>query len=363
VKYTDPAAYELRVAGATDRLDDFYIQLVGELDQQNGGFRWWSGFSDWKTLTMLSDYLIQSVQGTSQALMSASLAADNHRQVAAEEDVALTAVMGSGAKNHHEIAAAIPQDAQARRRGRTITETAEACLFHLGQTLDRLTAAVLIVGGFEYKDVATAYWTNVIEVAEWLANGSTKVMFEPIGSNGRSVQEALVAPVLDWHKHGPDEWMLWMRDARHGTTHRSPAKTLNVAAGNRFARPFYRQPRWSEIQALVFGSKPPNQPVFDTFILKPTEDVLEGLCESTAKYVEEITDSMVTCWTARKSNPPMIVQHGRQWRSVEPEEDLSTFPGYGDDLVLTARQLMMHPLEAGRWTAARVLDERRRDWY
>jgi hypothetical protein len=37
---------------------------------------------------------------------------------------------------------------QARRRSLTITESAEACLFHLGQTLDRLAAAVIIMGGF-----------------------------------------------------------------------------------------------------------------------------------------------------------------------------------------------------------------------
>jgi len=54
---------------------------------------------------------------------------------------------------------------QARRRSLTITESAEACLFHLGQTLDRLAAAVIIVGGFGFKDVASAYWTDLAKLA------------------------------------------------------------------------------------------------------------------------------------------------------------------------------------------------------
>jgi hypothetical protein len=359
--------YERRVAGATTRLNDLYTQLVSELDQQNGGFRWWSGFSDWKTLTLLSDYLIQSVQGTSEALSSASLMADVHRQATSEDHEALKAAMRpiveSGTQDADEIAAAIPQDAQARRRAFTITESAESCIFHLGQALDRLAAAVIIVGGFGFKDVEKAYWSDLEAIANELDAGSIKTIFEPVGSKGRAVEEVLTIPVLGWQQFGPDEWLPWLRDARNGTTHRSPATKLNVAAGDRFARPFYRQPRWSEIQALVFGSKPPNRPVFDTFILKASEDVLDGLCESTTKLVEAVTDAMVTCWSARKADPPMIVQHGKQWRTVEPQEQLSKFPGYGDDVVITTRQMMMHPLEGDRWQAARVTDDRRRDWY
>jgi hypothetical protein len=55
----DAEDYEKRVAGATDALDVLAARLVGELDEQNGGFPSWVGHSDWKTLTLLSDYLIQ----------------------------------------------------------------------------------------------------------------------------------------------------------------------------------------------------------------------------------------------------------------------------------------------------------------
>ncbi|OBH23902.1 hypothetical protein A9X03_14205 [Mycobacterium sp. E1715] len=363
----DLEPYEARVAAATSRLDDFYTQLVSELDKQNGGFRWWSGFSDWKTLTLLGDYLIQSVQGTKESLSSASLTADIHRQTLgndeAELKAALRPIMEAGITDPTKIAEAIPQDAAARRRALTITESAESCIFHLWQTLDRVAAAAIIVGGFRVKDVATVYWSSLDGIATELSTGSIKEMLEPVGTPGRAVQEALVAPVLGWQQFGPDEWLLWLRDARHGLTHRSPSKKLNVTAGERLTRLFYRQPRWSEIQALVFGSKPPRRPIFDTFILKASYDVLDGLCESTAKLVAALVDAMVTCWVARRADPPMIVQHGRQWPTIEPGEPLSAFPGYGQDLTLDSRHMVVNTQEGDRWEAARIDDQRRRDWY
>ena len=136
-----------------------------------------------------------------------------------------------------------------------------------------------------------------------------------------------------------------------------------AAGGDHLARLFYRQPRWSEVQALVFGSKPPNRPVFDTFILTASTDVLDGLCDSTAQLVESLTDAMMACWEARKANPTMIVQQGRLWRKVDPQEPLSQFPGYGDAVSFDSRWIGMSPVETKRMLAARISDDRRRDWY
>ncbi len=44
--------------------------------------------------------------------------------------------------------AAIYSDAAAVRRERSIISSTEHCFFHLGQTLDRLSVALIIVGGF-----------------------------------------------------------------------------------------------------------------------------------------------------------------------------------------------------------------------
>jgi hypothetical protein len=387
VANSDLQDYEQRVAGATRGLGEFITQLADELNTQRGGFRWWTGFSDWKTITMLSDYLLQSLSGTSEALISASLQAEVHRHASSEEDEvyqkARAEFSESGSKDIEEFLGALLNAPQARRRSLMITESAEACLFHLAQTLDRLSAAVIIVGGFGFKDVATSYWSNVEKLAAELdtlnqANPNPVqpsptsrqairealvARFEPRGSPGRAAQEALVAPVLGWQSFGPTGWLSWMRDTRQGLTHRSPAAKFNVAVGDHLTRLFYRQPRWSEIQALVFGSKPPNRPIFDTFVLSASTDVLDGLCDSTAQLVESLTNAMVTCWAARRAQPAMIAQPGRQWRRVDPDEHLSQFAGYGDTVTLDSREIRLSPIDTKRWLAARIHNDRRRDWY
>ena len=114
--------YERRVAIATNPLDAFYYQLVGELDDQNGGFTWWAGYfsGDWKTRILLSDYLIQSVDGVSDALPFASFAARTHREMAfASSEKAKQAL--------REGRLPFTQDANERRRYLMITQSAEAC--------------------------------------------------------------------------------------------------------------------------------------------------------------------------------------------------------------------------------------------
>jgi hypothetical protein len=62
----------------------------------------------------------------------------------------------------------------------------------------------------------------------------------------------------------------------------------------------------------VFGARPPETAV-DAFILSESEDMLDGLCESLAKFVETVLQRW-WCWKDRQTNPSMFVQHGRQWR-------------------------------------------------
>ena len=157
--------YERRVEPATSALNSFADDLTQQLDMENGAFKWWEGHSDWKTLNMVADYLIQSVQGASTALLAASFAAKTHRESNYADSKALTdawkAVQKTGSANPDAYFAAIPQDAAARRRALTITNSAEHCFFHLAQTLDRLSVAMIIIGGFTVKDVAAADWATI----------------------------------------------------------------------------------------------------------------------------------------------------------------------------------------------------------
>lgn len=352
----DAEDYERRVAAVTESTNKFSDELIAQLDEQNGGFACWAGYSDWKTLAMLSDYLIQLVHGVGESMLSASLAAKTHREKTTAEDFAFKQAARAGQSP-------FPLDALGRRRSLAITESAESCLFHLGQALDRLAVAIFIVGGFELNDPMNLDWTKIQDAANELTDGSTRERYQPVGSAGRLAQEALVAPVLNWQQSGPDDWFPWMRDTRNGMTHRAGAKKMVLSTtDNKIARVFYRQPKWSELQSMVFGGKPPNKPFYGTYVMSASEDVLDGLCESTATMIKSILDAMNKCWADRQANPAMIVQHGRQWRMVEPTETMWDFPGYGA-IKPKASTMAMNPSDARRWVAGRVLDDRRGDWY
>lgn len=371
--------YERRVHPATSALSSFADDLTKQLDQQYGAFPWWNGYSDWKTLTMIADYLIQSVLGVGSALLAASFAAKTHREANHADSHAFTeawkGVAKSGAKDPSAYFAAIPRDAAARRRELSINQSAGHCFFHLGQTLDRLAAALIIVGGFKVKDVVAADWGTVVGtpkkdgLIQDLAAPTARQGVEPPDSPGRTVQVGLLDPVTRPNDFGPMGWLDWMRDTRNAMTHRSPATRLVAFTGNlnkgfHLVRMFYRQARWSELQSLIYGAPPNRQPFFAAFITRPSEDVLEGLCDSVTTFIAELTDAMMTCWAARKANPTLIVQHGSQWRNVVPTESLSPFNGYGEDISPLLQEAdMLASRDGTRWKAARVHDDRRADWF
>ena len=299
--------------------------------------------------------------------MAASLAAQVHRQTMYSEQEAMKdhwrAAAGQGA-TAADMAATIPLDKFARRRRNTITSSAEGCFFHLGQTLDRLAAAAIIVGGFKIHTAITAiYWSTLDQIASSLqAQNPKNPVLAPIGTPGRASQVDLVKPVQDWEQYGEPGWLSWLKDTRNAATHRAVGMKFNVFADDRLTRLFFRHPKISEVQSLVFAGKPPTAKFLDAFILSASQDILDGLCDSTVKLVVAVVDAMEACWTLRKTSPGMIVQPFEQWPVVEPPQSMSAFAGYGT-VSLAGEKVMMNPLDWVRWTAARVLDDRRSDWY
>jgi hypothetical protein len=370
--------YERRVEPAISALSALADTLTNELDQTNGAFPWWTGQSDWKIPTMIADYLIQSVIGAGEALRGASLAAKTHRESRFAEDTAVTAawrkVGKSGATDVEAFLAAMPRDGQARRRDLTITHSAEHCFFHLGQTLDRLSAALIVVGGFVVRDLLASDWSSIVGtptrqgLIDDLAALTARQSVQPVGSQARQIQVDLLGAVTRTQDFGPPGWLDWMRDTRNAMTHRSPATKLTVFVGDlktgmRFVRLFYRQPRWSELQSIVFGGVTQSDPFFGAFVLRSSDDVLDGLCNSMTSLVLEMTAAMTKCWVARKADQSLIAQPESPWKSVQPTEPPSAFVGYGDDVSPHLQKADLMATKDGlRWQAGRVLDTRRADW-
>jgi len=189
VIYVDADTYEKRIEGALVSLSMFANRIIGELDEQDAGPSWWPNGLGWKLRALLSDYLIQSLYGSADALSSASLATQTYREATFAEGYAHRQAARQGLSP-------FPLNRQGRRRALVITASAESCFFHFGQALDRVAAAVFVVGGFE-KNIVKVDWGNVETIGAEFDAASTKPYLQPVGSPGRAVQEALVTKVLD----------------------------------------------------------------------------------------------------------------------------------------------------------------------
>jgi hypothetical protein len=379
--------YEKRVQTATVAADAFAIQLYQELDTQNGGFWWWKDHLDWKRRVLISDYLIASVQGVSASLMAACLAADEYRLNAVADGSALQeafeGVRTSTAKpSIHDFAAAVPRDRAARRRGRMIAYSAEHCLFHLGQVLDRLAAVIVIVGGFGKEDVLGASWNWINDLAAELGRAEpesarktkkarrkplsgliTTELVQPPESEGREAQTNLVDVALAAADHGSQDWLRWTRDTRNAMAHRPPIRELNSVTSEGVARLLYRHPKWTDIQALAFAEPPADEPMAGVFLLKSTADVLDGLCDSMNSFVTAIMQAVSECWNARRTTPMLILQPATQWQSPKPLSPPSKFSGDGRDAVpVEGSVVLTHTNEGRRWQSARVFDSVKYQW-
>ncbi|QYB04256.1 hypothetical protein I1A62_06985 [Rhodococcus sp. USK10] len=375
--------YLERVRPAVDALNTFRGTLTADLDVDSGGFRYWAGQLDWKTRVLLADYLLQTVAGAAEALTSASLAAVDHKENAHAENYAVRQAWrelnrrSAHRPSTEQYLAAMPRGATVDRRAHRVVASAEQCFFHLGQGLDRIAAAIIIVGGYGSKDVVEADWTRIENLRATAGKPPQipKNRFDypailAAETPGGEMQRRLLA-ATDPTPYGPSAWLSWLRDTRNAMTHRSPSKKMNVMVdGGTFTRVFYRHPKWSEIQSFVYSAqndgsgRREHQLAFrQQFLMKASTDVLDGLCASVTTMVVHIIESMEQCWAARKADPRLVVQHAVQWSKVEPRVTKSSqFDGYGRTLEPKLDTVALNPADSLRWQAARVHDSRWTDW-
>ncbi|GAA4474164.1 hypothetical protein GCM10023094_09250 [Rhodococcus olei] len=362
--------YLARVQPATDPLDGFSNELIAQLDVDGGnGFSWWAGQSDWKTLTLISDYLIQSVRGTSKALTAASLSATelSHLRFSRQAKVsgALSVLDRDPTATVDDYIRAFTDNAIGRKAELKAEMAEEHTLYHLAQTLDRLAIVLIIVGGFQLKNVVKSDWSTLdslkFELDDAISPNRPRV--EPAGSAARKLQSKLLAPLDDLDKYGPPDWLPWLRESRNALTHRAPGTNWTILASKRrLVRPLYQQPKWSDVQTHVYADNPgPN----GALIQEDSEVTLDGLCASVTHFVTDLTQAARECWTARQSDPSLIVQHGTQWADREPTNERLKFRGYGDGKIIKLSKgtdVRVNPSEARRLQAARLHDSGRQLW-
>lgn len=372
---------EWRARTATKPLLAFYDRLIAELDEDAGAFPLWSGGSDWRTLALIADYLLQAVRGTAVAIDNAALAAIDHRQAVYSSNAAARMAWAKRRETGREAYLwAVAGSPSARRKSQKIEVSLEHCFFHMGQALDRLAAAVLIVGGFG-GSVADAYYSTLEGLYRATQANKPKPntvapdkSIAPYGSRARELQTALLEPMSHVDQHGPDGWLVWLRDTRNALTHRPLGTTVtHVERDGTLVRPLYREPKFSEIQSVVAATrrtrgqprKRPGAVMKASLLDRRSDDILDGLFGSLCEYAAAFACSMDQCWTARKADPAAIIQHGTQWPQIMPPLNGPAFDGdaYGDPIRFERDEhVVMHPATTKRFKAARTTDDLIAQW-
>jgi hypothetical protein len=364
--------YERTVETATGVLRQFAGSVLLDIDEEIGGIGWWDGQVDFRRRVVLSEYLLDSVNGAAEALLDAAMEAQAHREAHFADDAWLrrmwTAVAeaSDGKAENEALLRSMQRDGTARRRDRQIDASATHVVSHLLRSLDCLSASFLIVGAIP-RAVRRADWKHVAKLAEQCADGSTSPNLEPLGSAGRQLQIELFGHALKHTDHGPTDWLEWLNATRNSRIHRGARINWHLLHGaNRRAaglvRPFPPNPDLTDVELMGQGPlENVDEPFASLRLLKHSTAVIDGCVRSMANFVIELVGALAECWDVRRKSPTVLCQRGAQWQDLQDVPELS-FPGYGEDPKFIGNQVHVGPELAKRLKSAHVMDHQRLRW-
>jgi hypothetical protein len=135
-------------------------------------------------------------------------------------------------------------------------------------------------------------------------------------------------------------------------------QVMDGRRSSKFARPMYRQPAWSETEAMVSS----RDHVSQILITRSMGDTLSALLDATSTLVSETIGVVGDLWDRRKADRTLLVQPGRQWPAVAAEDDLLNFDGAGEELRVQGGEVRIHPDNAKRLRAAKIFDTDAEIW-
>jgi hypothetical protein len=362
--------YERTVAAATTALTRFSSEVIEDFDEEVGGVGWWDGQIDFRRHVVLSEYLVDSVNGATEALLDAALEAQNHREALHADDTWLRRVWAAAAEagpNENEnFLRAMQRDGAARKRERQIDSSATHSVSHMLRALDCLAAAMLIVGAVP-QGVRRADWNDVVKLAEQCAERRATAKLEPLDSSGRGLQTELFSHALRAGDHGPDDWLPWLFATRNSRIHRGARVHWLLLYGDRrrargLLRPFPPNPDFTDVELMSRRPISSTSGAVDSLrLIKHSTAVIDGCLESMTAFVSELAEALRKCWDARRTLPAVLCQRGAQWQDLERVAELN-FPGYGEDPQLIGNEMHVGPELAKRLKSAHVMDADRSRW-
>ena len=332
--------------------------ILGDLDQQSFGIRWWKGISKHHSI-LIGDYLYQCASSIQTNMVEARLhflelldAWEKIDQRLANS-VSLTP-RGSLSVKHPPSQAPIDELPNAFE-GLHLGGFFRA----IGSALDCLGAAIAGVIGLPiYLRKA-----GISEVrTKLLALKAGRKSIPSFQIEFRDFFKELV------EQSGPSDWMLWTLQYRHMLVHRGRRRiwkgllSRDVVLLDANGEPIPRSqavthltisPDESDVEAMVKAKR-------IAVLNERAEDTLSGVFASCREVANNSCEHLISIWNLRKSQPDLLHQPLHQWEGMPRD---NKFKGYlPDSIIVDPVRISGHSIEWHRIQAAALLDKDRHLW-
>jgi hypothetical protein len=334
--------------------------IVGDLDEVQGGIGWWSGHElTAETRCGLSDYLIDAVRGIDKHLSMADFYLQEYTRKRSSADFLLRGRMRKNGGDPVGRGTDIPDDEHSNLQ---LQSYVYAFFNAASSVLDTLAGTVIGVAGLDLPLVKA----DLAKFAPFSMDADYPSRQIRVGKSlhpepaARGLQLALVHSFrTSLISSGPEGWHVWLDHKRNQLAHRGGRLQLMA---------FPRRGRGPDTDRFLLLDRDPDLTTLQGFQNNPStmesmyllEDELttmSGILKSINTTVIGTIVAARSLWEDRRETPLLLPQPATQWH--QPQK-ASRFEGYQPipDLFKTVTAAIISPTDATRLKSSRALNNR-----
>lgn len=346
---------------ARDEVSSLAESILGDLDEIDGGIRWWSGHVlTTETRCGLSDYLIDAVRGIGKHLSMADFYLEEYSRKRLSADFLLRDRMRKNGGDPVGRGLDLLKDEQSDLQ---LKSYVYAFFNAASSVLDTLAGAVIGVAGLNLPlvkaDLAKfAPFSVDLDYPSKKTRVGKSLHPEPAA---QTLQLSLVRSFrTSLLESGPEGWHIWLDHKRNQLAHRGGRLHLTA---------FPRRGRGPDTERFMLLDRDPDLTTIQGFnrdsstmegmyLLEDELTTMTGVLKSLNTTVIGTVVAAKSLWEDRKTAPSLIPQPATQWH--EPQSS-SGFKGYQPipDLFKNLTSVIVSTSDATRLNASRVLNKGR----
>lgn len=346
-------------ARARDEVSSLGEKVLGDLDEIDGGIRWWSGHGlTTETRCGLSDYLIDAVHGIGKHLSMADFYLEEYSKKRLSADFLLRSRMRNNGGDPVGRGSDLLDDQKSDLQ---LKSYVYGFFNAASSVLDTLAGAVIGVAGLSLPLVKAdlAKFLPFSLGIDYPSEGTRLAKSLHPEPAAQTLQLALVRSFRSsLMAAGPEGWHIWLDHKRNQLAHRGGRLHLTA---------FPRRGRGPDTERFMLLDRDPDLTTIQGFnrdsatmesmyLLEDELTTMTGVLKSLNTTVIGTVVATKSLWEDRKTAPSLIPQPAKQWH--EPQSN-SGFKGYQPipDLFKNLDSVIVSSSDATRLNASRVLNK------